>query len=130
LKFVNHLNAFITLGIKPTYPNTGYGYIQFEPMAVSKEVYKVKTFTEKPNLDLAKTFLASGEFLWNAGIFVWQVKNILTAFEKYLPEMYDVFMAEKDKFNTPAEKDALKEIYPQCTNLSIDGGIMENASEG
>ena len=128
LDFVNNLNAFITLGIKPTYPNTGYGYIQFEPMAVSPDVYKVKTFTEKPNLDLAKTFLASGEFLWNAGIFVWQVKNILTAFEKHLPEMYDVFMAEKDKFNTPAEQDALKEIYPQCTNISIDVGIMEKAS--
>jgi mannose-1-phosphate guanylyltransferase len=128
LQFVNHLNAFITLGIKPTYPNTGYGYIQFESMAVSKDVYKVKTFTEKPNLDLAKTFLASGEFLWNAGIFVWKVKNILTAFEKYLPEMYEVFMAEKDKFNTPSERDALKEIYPQCTNISIDVGIMEKAS--
>lgn len=128
LQFVNHLNAFITLGIKPTYPNTGYGYIQFEPMPVSKDVYKVKTFTEKPNLDLAKTFLSSGEFLWNAGIFVWQVKNILAAFEKYLPEMYDVFMAEKDKFNTPAEAEALKEIYPLCTNISIDVGIMEKAS--
>ncbi|MEO5682620.1 MAG: mannose-1-phosphate guanylyltransferase [Chitinophagaceae bacterium] len=128
LQFVNHLNAFITLGIKPTYPNTGYGYIQFEPMAVSKDVYKVKTFTEKPNLDLAKTFLSSGEFLWNAGIFVWQVKNILTAFEKYLPEMYEVFMAEKDKFNTPEEANALKAIYPLCTNISIDVGIMEKAS--
>jgi len=128
LHFVNHLNAFITLGIKPTYPNTGYGYIQFEPMPVSKDVYKVKTFTEKPNLDLAKTFLSSGEFLWNAGIFVWQVKNILSAFEKYLPEMYDVFMAEINKFNTPEEADALKAIYPLCTNISIDVGIMEKAS--
>ncbi len=127
LQFVNHLNAFITLGIKPTYPNTGYGYIQFEEMAVSKDVYKVKTFTEKPNLDLAKTFIASGEFLWNAGIFVWQVKNIITAFEKYMPEMYDLFAAEKEKFNTPEEGQALKDIYPLCTNVSIDVGIMEKA---
>ncbi|MBC7904760.1 MAG: mannose-1-phosphate guanylyltransferase [Gemmatimonadaceae bacterium] len=127
LSFVNHMNAFITLGIKPTYPNTGYGYIQFEQMAVSKDVYKVKTFTEKPNLELAKTFLASGEFLWNAGIFVWQVKNIITAFEKHLPEMYEVFAAEKERFNTPDEKTALNEIYPQCTNISIDFGIMEKA---
>jgi mannose-1-phosphate guanylyltransferase len=127
LNFVNHLNAFITLGIKPTYPNTGYGYIQFETLPVSKDVYKVKTFTEKPNLELAKTFISSGEFLWNAGIFVWQVKNIITAFEKYLPEMYEVFAAEKDKFNTPNEETALKEIYPQCTNISIDFGIMEKA---
>lgn len=127
LSFVNKHNAFITLGIKPTHPNTGYGYIQFEQHAVTDNVYKVKTFTEKPNLELAKTFLASGEFLWNAGIFVWQVKNILTAFEKYLPEMFEVFVAEKDKFNTVDEKPALDAIYPQCTNISIDFGIMEKA---
>jgi mannose-1-phosphate guanylyltransferase len=128
LKFVSHLNAFVTLGIKPTYPHTGYGYIQFEQMAVSKDVYKVKTFTEKPNLELATTFVSSGEFLWNGGIFVWQVKNILIAFEKYLPEMFDVFQAEKEKFNTPEETAALEQIYPQCTNISIDFGIMEKAS--
>ncbi|WP_290798301.1 mannose-1-phosphate guanylyltransferase [Flavihumibacter sp. UBA7668] len=127
LSFVNKHNAFITLGIKPTHPNTGYGYIQFEQHAVTDNVYKVKTFTEKPNLELAKTFLASGEFLWNAGIFVWQVKNILTAFERYLPEMFEVFVAEKDKFNTVDEKPALDAIYPQCTNISIDFGIMEKA---
>jgi mannose-1-phosphate guanylyltransferase len=127
LSFVGKHNAFITLGIKPTYPNTGYGYIQHEQHSVSDNVYKVKTFTEKPNLELAKTFLASGDFLWNAGIFVWQVKNIIQAFEKYLPEMYDVFSAEKDKFNTPGEKKALEHIYPLCTNISIDFGIMEKA---
>ena len=107
LSFVNKHNAFITLGIKPNHPNTGYGYIQYEQQSVTDNVYKVKTFTEKPNLELAKTFLASGDFLWNAGIFVWQVKNIIQAFEKYLPEMYDVFAADKSKFNTPAEKKAL-----------------------
>jgi len=127
LSFVGKHNAFITLGIKPTYPNTGYGYIQYEQHGVSDNVYKVKTFTEKPNLELAKTFLASGDFLWNAGIFVWQVKNIIQAFEKYLPEMYDVFAAEKEKFNTPGEKEALQTIYPLCTNISIDFGIMEKA---
>jgi len=127
LSFVNKHSAFITLGIKPTYPNTGYGYIQHEQHSVSDNVYKVKTFTEKPNLELARTFLASGDFLWNAGIFVWQVKNIIQAFEKYLPEMYDVFAAEKEKFNTPAEKSALEHIYPLCTNISIDFGIMEKA---
>ena len=127
LSFVNKHNAFITLGIKPTYPNTGYGYIQHEQHSVSDNVYKVKTFTEKPNLELARTFLSSGDFLWNAGIFVWQVKNIIHAFEKYLPEMYDVFAADKDKFNTPEEKAALEHIYPLCTNISIDFGIMEKA---
>ena len=90
-------------------------------------VHKVKTFTEKPNLELAKTFIASGDFLWNAGIFTWKVKNVLAAFEKYLPEMYEVFAAEKDKFNTPEETEAIENIYPQCTNISIDFGIMEKA---
>ena len=127
LAFVNKHNAFITLGIKPTHPNTGYGYIQYEQYAVSDNVYKVKTFTEKPNLELARTFVSSGEFLWNAGIFVWQVKNVISAFEKFLPEMYDVFAAEKSKFNTPEEDKAINEIYPQCTNISIDFGIMEKA---
>lgn len=127
LNFVNKYNAFITLGIKPTHPNTGYGYIQYEQHAITDSVYKVKTFTEKPNAELAKTFVSSGEFLWNAGIFVWQVKNIIKAFENYLPEMYEVFAAEKDKFNTDREEAALNEIYPQCTNISIDFGIMEKA---
>jgi len=127
LDFVSHINAFVTLGIKPNYPNTGYGYIQHDTVEVAPDVFKVKTFTEKPNLELAKTFITSGDFLWNAGIFIWKVKNIITAFEKYLPEMYEVFAAEKDKFNTAEEDAAIEEIYPQCTNISIDFGIMEKA---
>lgn len=127
LTFVNKHNAFITLGIKPTYPNTGYGYIQYEQHAITDSVYKVKTFTEKPNLELAKTFVSSGEFLWNAGIFVWKVKTILKAFETYLSEMYEIFAGETDKFNTPEEDKMLQEIYPLCTNISIDFGIMEKA---
>lgn len=127
LDFVGHINALLTIGIKPTYPNTGYGYIQHETMPAAPEIYKVKTFTEKPNLDLAKTFLASGDFLWNAGIFIWKVKNVIHAFERYLPEMYDVFVAEKDRFNTEHELAAIESIYPQCTNISIDFGIMEKA---
>lgn len=127
LSFVKKHNAFITLGINPTYPNTGYGYIQYEQHSVSDNVYKVKTFTEKPNIELAKAFIASGEFLWNAGIFVWQVKNIIIAFEKYLPEVYDLFNSQKEKFNTPEEQNALMEIYPFSTNISIDFGIMEKA---
>lgn len=128
LSFVSKHNALITLGIQPTHPNTGYGYIQYEQHAVSDNVFKVKTFTEKPNIELAKTFIASGDFLWNAGIFVWQIKNILTAFEKHLPEMYEVFAADADKFNSSEEKNAINKIYPQCTNISIDFGIMEKAS--
>ena len=127
LHFTSHIKALVTLGIKPTHPNTGYGYIQYEQQSVSENVYKVKTFTEKPDKELAKTFIASGDFLWNAGIFVWQVKNIIKAFEKYLPEMHEVFDAEKANFNTKKEKEAIERIYPQCINISIDYGIMEKA---
>ena len=125
--FVDHINALVTIGIKPTHPNTGYGYIQHELPEAAPNVYKVKTFTEKPNLELAKTFISSGDFLWNAGIFTWKVKNILAAFEKFLPEMFEVFAAEKENFNTPGEQQAIDRIYPQCTNISIDFGIMEQA---
>ena len=127
LDFVNHINALVTIGIKPSYPNTGYGYIQHEMVEAAPAIYKVKTFTEKPNIEMAKTFVASGDFLWNAGIFTWKVKNLLAAFEKYLPEMYEIFAAEKDKLNTPAEAAAIEQIYPQCTSISIDFGIMEKA---
>jgi mannose-1-phosphate guanylyltransferase len=127
LAFVSKNNALITLGIKPTYPNTGYGYIQYESHPVSDNVYKVKTFTEKPNLELAKAFVSSGEFLWNAGIFVWQVKNIIVAFEQFLPEMHEVFSNELSKFNTVEEEAALNTIYPLCVNISIDFGVMEKA---
>jgi mannose-1-phosphate guanylyltransferase len=127
LDFTAKHNALLTLGIKPTNPNTGYGYIQYEEQSVTDNIYKVKTFTEKPDVELAKTFLASGDFLWNAGIFVWQTKNIIQAFEKYLPEINEVFDAEKKSFNTDKEKNAIEKIYPQCVNISIDYGIIEKA---
>jgi mannose-1-phosphate guanylyltransferase len=127
LDFVDHINALVTIGIKPTNPNTGYGYIQHDTAEAVSDIHRVKTFTEKPNLELAKAFISSGDFLWNAGIFTWKVKNIVTAIEKYLPEIYEVFAAEKDKFNTPEETEAIAHIYPQCTNISIDFGIMEKA---
>ncbi len=125
--FVDNINALVTLGIKPSYPNTGYGYIQHNTIEAAPGVHKVKTFTEKPNLEMAKTFIASGDFLWNAGIFIWKIKNVVDAFEKFLPEMHEVFFAEKDKFNTPEEAASIEAIYPQCTNISIDFGIMEKA---
>ncbi|MFN4315365.1 MAG: mannose-1-phosphate guanylyltransferase [Chitinophagaceae bacterium] len=127
LDFIDHINALVTIGIKPTHPNTGYGYIQHDDLEAAPGVYKVKTFTEKPNLELAKTFIRSGDFLWNAGIFTWKVKNLVHAFEQHLPEMYEVFYAEKDNFNTELEAAAIERIYPQCTNISIDFGIMEKA---
>jgi mannose-1-phosphate guanylyltransferase len=127
LDFVNHFNALITIGITPTYPNTGYGYIQHEGVEATPNVYKVKTFTEKPNRELAETFIASGDFLWNSGIFVWQVKRGVHAFQQHMPEMYELFAAEADKLNTPEEKSVIEAIYPQCTSISIDFGVMEKA---
>lgn len=127
LSFVNHLNALVTIGIKPTYPNTGYGYIQHDSAEAAPSIFKVKTFTEKPNKELAETFIASGDFLWNSGIFVWQTKRIAEAFRKYLPEMHDLFSAEEEKFNTAEEKNLIESIYPQCTSISIDFGVMEKA---
>ncbi|HEY0298616.1 MAG TPA: mannose-1-phosphate guanylyltransferase, partial [Arachidicoccus sp.] len=112
LDFSAHLNALVTLGVKPLYPNTGYGYIQHEMREVASDIYKVKTFTEKPNLDLAKMFLDSGDFLWNSGIFIWRVKSVLSSIEKYLPELYEVFEAEKEYFNTDEEQEAVGRIYP------------------
>jgi mannose-1-phosphate guanylyltransferase len=128
LDFVNHMNAFITIGVQPTSPNTGYGYIQHDAVEAAPDFFKVKTFTEKPNLELAKTFVASGDFLWNAGIFIWKVDRIIDGLEQYEPELYELFAAEKDKFNTPDEEEAVNEIYPLCTNISIDVAVMEKAS--
>lgn len=128
LKFAAKNNALITLGIKPTYPNTGYGYIQYDLNSAQDDVvYEVKTFTEKPDLELAEKFLASGDFLWNAGVFIWTAKDILAAFEQYQTEMYELFVLEKENFNTAEEKNALNRIYPLCVNISIDYAIMEKA---
>ena len=127
LDFVNHFNALITIGIKPSYPNTGYGYIQHEGVEAVPSVYKVKTFTEKPNRELARTFIASGDFLWNSGIFVWQIKRGIEGFKKHLPEMYELFSSEQEKMNSDEEKQTIESIYPQCSNISIDFGVMEKA---
>jgi mannose-1-phosphate guanylyltransferase len=127
LHFVESVRSLVTLGITPTHPNTGYGYIQHEPLPVAEGIYKVKTFTEKPDLELARTFIASGDFLWNAGIFVWKVTTVLEAIEKHQPEMFELFDTEKQHFNTPGEMAAIHRIYPLCTNISIDNAIMEKA---
>lgn len=119
----------ITLGILPSRPDTGYGYIQFLGAESGNEtVRKVKTFTEKPQLELARTFIRSGDFLWNSGMFVWSLKSILNAFEKYAPEMYEQFALAADDYNTTKEKDAISKVYLVCKNISIDYAIMEKAS--
>ena len=120
-------NCLITLGIKPSRPDTGYGYIQFNSVIINNDFHKVKTFTEKPNIELAKTFVQSGEFLWNAGIFVWSAKNIIKSFEQHLPEINDVFKEGEEAYNTPDEQEFIQKAYYQCTNISIDYGIMEKA---
>jgi mannose-1-phosphate guanylyltransferase len=127
LEFVSKHKALLTLGIKPTRPDTGYGYIQYDAEKEIDKVYRVKTFTEKPSLELARTFLKSGDFLWNSGIFVWNVKTIMEALEQFLPETNEVFTQAKDLYNTPAEHDAIVRLYPHCNNISIDYGIMEKA---
>jgi mannose-1-phosphate guanylyltransferase len=118
-------DKLITLGITPTRPETGYGYIQFHTEKAFAK--KVKTFTEKPELSLAKKFLESGDFVWNSGIFIWGVQAITQALHQYLPEMAEVFDEIKNKFGTPEEKEAIISAYAQCKNISIDYGIMEKA---
>jgi mannose-1-phosphate guanylyltransferase len=127
IQFVMSNDALVTLGIKPTYPNTGYGYIQHEAEATADSVYKVRTFTEKPNLELAKTFLQSGDFLWNAGIFIWKASTIINRFEMHQPEIHEIFIAEQEHYNTANEKEAIERIYPLCSSISIDYAIMEKA---
>ena len=127
LDFVSKHDALLTLGIKPTRPDTGYGYIQYHTDTEIEKVFRVRTFTEKPTLELAQTFLKSGDFLWNSGIFVWNVKTIMSALERYLPEMHDVFLQAKDVYNTPEETKTISDLYAHCTNISIDYGIMEKA---
>lgn len=119
-------DKLITLGVKPTRPETGYGYIQYH--TEKSFAKKVKTFTEKPELSLAKKFLESGDFVWNAGIFIWGAQAIIKAIQTYLPEMAEVFEEIKSKLGTPEESDAIRVAYPQCKSISIDYGVMEKAT--
>ncbi len=127
LAFVDGNDAIVTLGITPTRPDTGYGYIQYYTDLVTENIFKVKTFTEKPTLEIAETFLQSGDFLWNAGIFLASAKTWIEAFEKYLPEIDELFKAGKKFYNTPQEEEYIARSYPLCTVISIDYGIIEKA---
>ena len=115
-----------TLGIKPTFPNTGFGYIEFDKEGKTA-LKKVNQFREKPNYETAKEFLAQGNFLWNAGIFMWSVKTIVNAFEKYQKEQYDLFESGTSFYNTGDEAVFIKENYPKAENISIDYAILENS---
>lgn len=128
LEAASENDCLITLGIQPSRPDTGYGYIQYSNQKMDEQFYKVKTFTEKPNLEIAQSFLQSGDFLWNAGIFIWSANAILTAFERYLPEINEIFKDGEASYNTPDEHKFIQQAYSQCTNISIDYGIMEKAN--
>jgi mannose-1-phosphate guanylyltransferase len=128
--FASENDALVTLGIKPNRPETGYGYIQADrkkPVKSYSDLLKVKTFTEKPDIELAKVFMESGDFYWNSGIFIWNIKSILSAFEKYLPDTYNAFDEGRSMFGTRQEKAFIGKTYAFCRSISIDYGIMEKA---
>ena len=127
LDFVEKHTALVTLGIKPTRPSTGYGYIQYDEEKKEGDFFKVKTFTEKPDTEIAKTFVKSGDFLWNSGMFVWKAKDILAAMHTLLPEVMDCFAGGREVYDTDKEKEFIANAYAQCTNISIDYGVMEKA---
>lgn len=124
--FCQNNDALMTLGIQPTYPNTGYGYIEFDKSAFGS-IKKVNQFREKPDKKTAEQFLDSGNFLWNAGIFVWSVKAILTSFEQYQPVMFSLFERGNQLYNTSEEKSFIEKNYPKSDNISIDYAILEKA---
>jgi mannose-1-phosphate guanylyltransferase len=127
LNFVENNNSLLTLGIKPSRPETGYGYIQIDEGETN--LRKVKTFTEKPNAELAKVFYETGEFFWNSGIFLWNLQTIVKAFDELLPEVANKFTAGKEFYNTPKEQEFIDQMYQSCPNISIDYGIMEKATD-
>jgi len=128
-------DILMTLGITPSRPDTGYGYIQYientskenEFTFSSSLIKKVKTFTEKPNYEIALSFIQCGDFLWNSGIFIWSSQSILNALQKYLPTVYNQFVEGNSIYSTPNEQMFIEKVYAECSNISIDYGIMEKA---
>lgn len=125
-EFVESHDALLTLGIKPSRPETGYGYIQVG-QEVTDTIHKVKTFTEKPRLELAKVFVESGEFFWNSGIFLWSAKNILRELKLNAPDVANIFEKGTGVFGTPEETKFINENFPGCMSISIDFAVMEKA---
>lgn len=120
-------NALMTLGIQPTFPNTGFGYIEYDKTDDNR-VKRVSQFREKPDYETAKEFLKSGNFLWNAGIFIWSVRSIVKAFESFQPQMYNLFMKGYENYNSDLEKVFIEENYAEAENISIDYAVMEKAA--
>lgn len=127
MEFAQSHDALLTLGISPTRPETGYGYIQVGPAAL-EGIHHVKTFTEKPDIELAKTFLATGEFFWNSGIFIWSAASIIKALEACAPDLAAIFDRGRGEFGTPAEREFIAANFPSCPSISIDYAVMERAS--
>ncbi|WP_094549477.1 mannose-1-phosphate guanylyltransferase [Petroclostridium xylanilyticum] len=123
-------DKLITIGIKPTFPSTGYGYINFNKYKpYGEDVFEVLEFVEKPNFDKAKQYIASGNYLWNSGMFVWKVSVIIENFKRFLPRIYDRIREFTEFIGTDKEKEVLEQIYPTLQNISIDFGIMERSNE-
>jgi mannose-1-phosphate guanylyltransferase len=131
LEFVTDNNSLLTLGLQPSRPETGYGYIQISgdktSIELNKSIRRVKTFTEKPDLAMAEVFIQSGDFFWNSGMFFWSLKTIMKAFNDHLPEVDQLFSEGKQYYNTDKEAEFIGKVYPNCKNISIDYGIMEKA---
>ena len=132
LKFTGETDAIVTLGIKPNRPETGYGYIQADLSTSSprnKEIFRIDTFREKPDLETAKQYIQQSNFYWNAGIFVWSVSTIVNAFRVYSPAISKVFEGMLDIYGTDKEQAMIDERYPECEKISVDYAIMEKAEE-
>ena len=125
--FCQKENALMTLGIQPTYPNTGFGYIEFDKTD-ENSIKKVNQFREKPDYETAKPFLKQGNFLWNGGIFIWSAKSITAAFEKFQPQMNTLFQQGIESYNTENEKQFINDNYASAENISIDYAVMEKAT--
>jgi mannose-1-phosphate guanylyltransferase len=121
-------DTLLTIGLEPTRPETGYGYIQVSKKVTHGKFNKVKTFTEKPNAELAKVFVDSGEYFWNSGIFAWSVNTILEAFKEHQSETYEILDSIREAYGTPDEQAAIDRVYPECGGISVDYGIMERSS--
>lgn len=124
--FCEHKDALMTLGIQPTFPNTGYGYIEYDK-TIEKNIKPVQQFREKPNYETAKSFLDQGNFVWNAGIFMWSAKSVISAFQKNQPNLYALFESGIELYNTEKEDDFIEENYPKSENISVDYAIMEKS---
>lgn len=129
LEYVDERAELVTLGVRPSRPETGYGYIQIknEEGKASNDFYQVQTFTEKPDRELAETFVASGEFLWNSGMFIWNLQTIMAEYHCLLPELCSLMEEGLEHFGTEREQEFIHHAFPRCQSISIDYGIMEKA---